>query len=305
MEPVVIVGALGGTLLALLLSAIVGVVIALVTGVMWVREHPVGPHLATWAVGLPLFVGLGGAWVKLGALDADAITALAGAVGFRLITFLFVLPGAVLLGLFGAAVGWRAARRRWGAMAGSFACVLLTAGVVLAGGLSAEDLAYPVLRAAIYAGVGLPLALAMLRGADAEPRESSGGLAAASLGAVFALVVGAGEASAAALEQVFLLRMLEHVEPGLRETFVVQAWEEVVAPAARWRAATLLAATFTGAAALWPALWARRWPALWGVAWVLAAPWIAWVGAPGVLELSALAAAEAPGEAAEHAPSPD
>lgn len=305
MDPSAIVGALGAALGLLLLAALLGCVLALVAGVMWVRDRALSPGIAVAAVGLPLLVGFGAAALALGRVGADPSDALAAAVGYRLITVLFALPATAFLALFAAVAGARTTPRRWVGFGLGLGLALATAGITIAGGYAEEDTAFALLRGAVHAALGLLLGLAMLTGDD---EEGSGAVAAASVGATFALVVGALEAAAMAMERTFLMTVMMGVED--RGAYLEMSWADVIAPYRPWHLATLAAGCLVGLAALWPGLRSGRRGVLWALPWIALAAALPFVGAVGPAHVALLAeaappvAAPAPETAPAAAPEP-
>jgi hypothetical protein len=283
MQPTDVVQALGASLLLLVLAGLLGVVLALVSGVMWLRDRRLSPLAGAAGVALPVVGGLVGASLRLGGLHTDPTTALAGAVGYRLITVLFALPAAVVLAIFAAVAGYRTPPRHGGRTALFLVLVLASAGVTLLGGHVLDDLRYPVLRSAVYAVLGVLLAVSVA----GEAREGAGPEATAAAGAAFALIVASGEASARALERLFLLTVMVRVAD--RATYLDQAWAQVIAPAAPWHLAAVAAAVVVGLAALLPALRARRFGAAWALPWLALAPAVLFVGSPGRPAIDVLA----------------
>jgi len=282
MQPTDIVQALGAALLLLLLAAVLGIVLAFVAGVRWVRERRASPLLGAGGVVLPLVAGVAGAALCLGALDRDPSAAVAGTLGYRLITVVFAAPAALVLLIFGAVAGTRTGPRRWARAGALLALPLLTAGITLLGGWWQGDLAYPALRAVAYAVVGMFLALSGVGSSEGTSPE-----AVASSGAVFALCVAAGEASARALERLFLVMVMTGASD--RTAYLDTAWAQVIRPAAPWHLAAVIAAMVAGLVALLPALAAGRRRALWALPWILLAPAVLYVGSPGRAAVDVLA----------------
>ncbi|MBW2255093.1 MAG: hypothetical protein JRI25_10905, partial [Deltaproteobacteria bacterium] len=278
MEPTALVQGLGGTLFALLLGAILGIVAALVSGVLLLRGRRVPPVLAGCAVGIPGLVGLGAAGLAMRGVATDPEAALAAAVAYRLITVFFALPGAVFLALFAAVAGARSAPRRWWAFGVGLGLVVVTLAIGLVGGVVEEDLAYPLVRSAAYGLLGLLTAAAMLCGGEEDAAGPEAGVAA---GVTFAMVVALGEASGRALEDLFLLAVMIEVPTEGRAAYVEHSFAEVLAPMAPYHWGTLAAACVLGLVAVAAGVRAGRLAVLSGLVWVVLAPVALWMSDPG------------------------
>jgi len=277
MEPTALVEGLGGTLFVLLLGAILGIVAGLVSGVLLLRGRRVPPGLAGCAVGIPALIGMGASGLALRSVSADPEGALAAAVAYRLITVFFALPGAMFLALFAAVAGARSAPRRWWAFGVGLGLVGATMGVGLVGGVVGEDLAYPLVRAAAYGMLGLLTAAALLSGGK---EDTAGPEAAAAAGVGFSLVVGLGETSGRALEDLFLLAVMNKVVAEGRAAYVTQSFADVLAPVAPYHWGTLAAACALGLVAVAVGVRAGRVAVLSGLVWVALAPVALWMGDP-------------------------
>lgn len=282
MDPTTLVGALGSALPALILAAVVSVVGAVVAGLALIRSHP-NPALAALPVAVPLVAA---EIVGIVALrGADPAHGIGTAVGVGFVALAFALPPVGIVALFAAVGGGRGPVRRWREAAVVLVAALVPAAVTVAGGVAEEDLRYPILRALIYVAVGVFASIAHL-GADEDGAPTSPEAAAAG-GAVVALVVGAGEASARALELVFLLAVMPGVSPEARGAYLDVGWRDVIAPAAPWHEATVGLGCAAGVVAI--GLVARSRPPLWA-ALVLVAVAVALgrLGLPGMAEIGAL-----------------
>lgn len=267
MQPSDIVDQLGGSLFVLLLAGIAGLVVGLVAGVMLMQgRRLVG--LPGAAAGIPALVGLGAAWMATG----DVATV----VGYRLVTLFFALPAAAFLVLFAAVAGAKDRPRVWPAAAVGAVLALATGGVILAGGVAEEDWLYPLVRCGVYALLGVGVAVSMLGGGEKE--DGAGPEAAAAAGSAYALVVGLGETSGRALEELFLLMVMGQQEAVHQVAFVEQSWVDVMQPMVPWHQASVGLGCALAVAACIPAVRARRPMALIGLIWVaiaVAAPRVA------------------------------
>jgi uncharacterized membrane protein len=204
-------------------------------------------------------------------------------VAYRLITVFFVLPGAVFLALFAAVAGARKAPRQWWAFGVGLVLVVATMVIGIIGGVLEEDLAYPLVRSVAYGMLGLLTATAMLCGGE---EEDAGPEAGAAAGAAFAMVVALGEASGRALEDLFLLAVMNKVPAEGRAAYVEQSFAEVIAPLAPYHWGVIAAACALALVAVAAGIRAGRVTVLWGLVWVAFAPMAYRLGDPSAEALA-------------------
>ena len=219
-----------------LVGMILGLGIAVLLGVLWIRSTRAPAGLAWWAVALPAAIGAGWGAVVLSnpgtSLEPVRATvhSVLGAWVFAL--FYAVVPAGALL-VTSAIAGVRRGPRRWwvGGVGGALA--LTAAGLPLAGAYATHEAFVPLaaLRTVIYVVAAIAVAIALVGG---DPEGSPGPEAGAGAGVGFAALVGIGEASGDATARWLMLKGLGRAPLELRAEYLDKLDAEMFGPIAVW-----------------------------------------------------------------------
>lgn len=205
---------IGGVSLGLLAAAVSG-------GLLIVGKRV--PAIATaGAAGIPTLILALVAW---SGASAGGEAGLARAIAAGLVAPILVgLPAALVLFLT-AAAGVKHEPRRWAGAAAGMALILGIAAVLAAEGWWLDDTTLTGVRAAVYVGVGLLVALSLVAGGATGPEAAAGA------GTAFACFVAAGESASQSLAE-FLLCLNLGSRPVAHRAAIIDGFQATVIDAA-------------------------------------------------------------------------